>query len=94
VILGFFARKSHNMIGHVIFHGDLNFFLSLNCPSLRSVQFRDQKSLDLHEKFFELSYCEIFPQKILKSRTFKKCGALIVIIDSAPSELARIDSLR
>jgi len=46
------------MIGHGIFHGDLDFY-------------------DLHEKSLYLSYYEIFPQKILKSRTFKKCGALI-----------------
>jgi hypothetical protein len=26
VILGFYAGKSHNLIGHGIFHGDLNFF--------------------------------------------------------------------
>jgi hypothetical protein len=26
VILGFFAGKYHNMIGHGIFHGDLDFF--------------------------------------------------------------------
>ena len=26
VILEFFAGKSHNMIGHGIFHGDLDFF--------------------------------------------------------------------
>jgi len=60
VILGFFAGKSYNMIGHRIFHGDHNFF-------------------DLHEKSLYLSYYEIFPQKILKSRTFRKCGVLIVI---------------
>jgi hypothetical protein len=64
VILGFYAGKSHNLIGLGIFHGDLDFFLSLNCP---------EKSLDL------LNY-EIFPHKILKSRTFKKSSILIVII--------------
>ena len=58
VILGFFVGKSHNMIGHGIFQGDLDFFY-------------------LHEKSLYLSYYEIFPQKILKSRTFKKCGTLI-----------------
>jgi hypothetical protein len=26
VILGFYAGKSHNLIGHGIFHGDLDFF--------------------------------------------------------------------
>jgi len=26
VILGFFVGKSHNMIGHGIFHGDYDFF--------------------------------------------------------------------
>jgi len=32
----------------------------------------DQKSRDLHEKSRDLSYYEIFQQKILKSQTFKK----------------------
>jgi len=59
VILGFFAGKSHDMIGHGISHGDLDFCY-------------------LHEKSLYLLYYEIFPQKILKSRTFKKCGTLIV----------------
>jgi len=45
---------------------------------LRFGQFRDKKSLDLHEKSLYQSYYEIFPQNILKSRTFKKCGTLIV----------------
>ncbi len=53
-------------------------FLSLNCPSLHSGQFRDKKSLDLHEKSLDLSNYEIFPHKILKSRTFKKSSILIV----------------
>ena len=44
------------------------------CPSLHSGQLRDQKSLDLHEKSLDLSNYEIFPHKILKSRTFKKSG--------------------
>jgi hypothetical protein len=56
VILGFYAGKSHNLIGLGIFHGDL-----------------DEKSLDL-------SNYEIFKQKILKSRTFKKRSILIVIL--------------
>jgi hypothetical protein len=41
-------------------------------------QFRDKKSLDRHEKSLDLSNYEIFPQKILKSRTFKKSSILIV----------------
>jgi hypothetical protein len=28
VILGFYAGKSHNLIGLGIFHGDLDFFIS------------------------------------------------------------------
>jgi hypothetical protein len=32
----------------------------------------DQKNLDLHEKSRDLSYYDIFQQKILKSQTFKK----------------------
>ena len=44
-----------------------------------SGQFRDKKSLDLHEKSLDLSNYEIFPHKILKSRTFKKSSILIVI---------------
>jgi hypothetical protein len=47
-----------------------------DCPSLHSGQFRDQKSLDLHEKSLDLSNYEIFPQKILKYRTFKKSSIL------------------
>ncbi len=45
---------------------------------LHSGQFRDQKSLDLLEKSLDLSNYEIFPHKILKSRTFKKSSILIV----------------
>jgi hypothetical protein len=60
VILGFYAGKSHNLIGLGIFHGDLDFF-------------------DLHEKSLDLSNYEIFPHKVLKSRTFKKSSILIVI---------------
>ncbi len=59
VILGFYAGKSHNLIGLGIFHRDLDFF-------------------DLHEKSLDLSNYEIFPHKILKSRTFKKSSILIV----------------
>jgi hypothetical protein len=36
-------------------------------------------TFDLHEKSLDLSNYEIFPQKILKSRTFKKSSILIVI---------------
>jgi hypothetical protein len=60
VILGFYAGKSHNLIGLGIFHGDLDFFY-------------------LHEKSLDLSNYEIFPHKILKSRTFKKSSVLIFI---------------
>ncbi len=59
VILGFYAGKSHYLIGLGIFHGDQ--------------KSQDQKSVDL-------SNYEIFPHKILKSRTFKKSSILIVII--------------
>jgi hypothetical protein len=38
-------------------------------------------SLGLHEKSLDLSNYEIFPHKILKSRTFKKSSILIVIIE-------------
>ncbi len=79
MILGFYAGKSQNLKGLGIFHGDLDFFLSLNCPECNKGQFRDQKSLDLHEKTLDLSNYEIFPHKILKSRTFKKSSILIVI---------------
>jgi hypothetical protein len=61
VILGFYAGKSHNLIGLGIFHGNLDFF-------------------DLHEKSLDRSNYEIFPHKILKSRTFKKSSILIVIM--------------
>ncbi len=64
MILGFYAGKSHNLIGLGIFHGYLDFF-------------------DLHEKSLDLSNYEIFPHKILKSRTFKKSSILIVIFSSA-----------
>jgi len=70
VILGFYAGKSHNLIGLGIFHGDISTFLIS----------RDLKSLDLHEKSVDLSNYEIFPHKILKSLTFKKSSILIVII--------------
>ncbi len=40
----------------------------------------DLDFFDLHEKSLDLSNYEIFPQKILKSRTFKKSSILIVII--------------
>ncbi len=62
MIFGFYAGKSHNLIGLGIFHGDLDFF-------------------DLHEKSLDLSNYEIFPRKILKSRTFKKSSILIVKSD-------------
>jgi hypothetical protein len=64
VILGFYAGKSHNLIGLGIFHGDLDFF-------------------DLHEKSLYLSYYEIFPHKILKSRTFKKSSGILIVLKNA-----------
>ncbi len=48
------------------------------CWKIHSGQFRDQKSLDLHEKSLDQSNYEIFPHKIIKSRTFKKSSILIV----------------
>jgi hypothetical protein len=39
----------------------------------------DLDFFDLHEKSLDLSNYEIFPHKILKSRTFKKSSILIVI---------------
>jgi hypothetical protein len=41
-ILGFYAGKSHNLIGQGIFHGDQDFFLFLNCPECNEGQFRDR----------------------------------------------------
>jgi hypothetical protein len=38
----------------------------------------DLDFFDLHEKSLDLSNYDIFPQKILKSRTFKKSSILIV----------------
>jgi hypothetical protein len=78
VILRFYAGKSHNLIGLRIFHGDLDFFYLKIVPRYTRDNFRDQKSLDLHEKSLDLSNYEIFPHKILKSRTFKKSSILIV----------------
>ncbi len=68
MILGLYAGKSHNL-GLGIFHGDLDIF---------DLQIVKKKSLDLHEKYLDLSNYEIFPHKILKSRTFKKSSILIV----------------
>jgi hypothetical protein len=58
---------------------------SLNCPECNEGQFRDEKSLDLHEKSLDLSNYFIFPHKILKSRTFKKSSILIVIMGQKTS---------
>jgi hypothetical protein len=44
----------------------------------------DLKFFYLHEKSRDLSNYEIFPHKILESRTFKKSSILIVIILDAP----------
>jgi hypothetical protein len=41
----------------------------------------DLDFFDLHEKSLDLSNYEIFPHKILKSRTFKKSSILIVNMD-------------
>jgi hypothetical protein len=43
---------------------------------------------DLHEKSLDLSNYEIFPHKILKSRTFKKSSILIVKITSSPLKMS------
>jgi hypothetical protein len=65
------------------------FFIS-KLSSLHSGQFRDKKSLDLHEKSLDLSNYEIFPRKVLKSRTFKKSSILIVISSSPAWKLCCI----
>jgi hypothetical protein len=70
-MLGFYAGKSHNLLGLGIFHGDLDFF-------------------DLHEKPLDLSNYEIFPHKILKSRTFKKSSILIVKVVLDPPNLTEM----
>ncbi len=72
MILRFYAGKSHNLIGLGIFMEISTFLIC---------KFRDKTSLDLHEKSFDLSNYEIFPHKILKSRTFKKSSILIVKIN-------------
>jgi hypothetical protein len=55
------------------------FFISkLSLVTLGTIE--RYKSLDLHEKSLDLSNYEIFPQKILNSRTFKKSSILIVNI--------------
>jgi hypothetical protein len=98
VILGFYAGKSHNLIGLRIFHGDLDYFDLQTVPRYTQdnleIKKDHEKSLDLsnydtrdnleikkdHEKSLDLSNYEIFPHKILKSRTFKKSSMLIVIM--------------
>ena len=47
-------------------------------PSLHSGQFRDQKSLDLHEKPLERAHYMFCPYKKITSRTFIISVALIV----------------
>ncbi len=75
---------------------EIKAFLSLNCPQwkkrcsawhknaniLLGIFHGDLDFIDLHEKSLDLSNYEIFPHKILKSRTFKKSSILIVIINS------------
>ena len=72
MILGFYAGKSHNLIGLRIFMEISTFLIS----KLSLVTTRDnleiKKSLDLHEKSLDLSNYEIFQHKILKSQSFKK----------------------
>ena len=46
----FYLGKTPNWVVLMVSHGDLDFFLSLNCLLLHSGQFRDQKSLDLLKK--------------------------------------------
>jgi hypothetical protein len=75
-------------------HQNLNVPRHLNnrYPSVHSGQFGDQKSLDLHEKSLDLSNYEIFPNKILKSRTFKKSSILIVkMSEPVPVPVARLN---
>jgi len=60
------------MIGKGIFHGDQDFFDLLIVQSASRDNLEIKKSRDLHEKSRDLSYYEIFQQKILKSQTFKK----------------------
>ncbi len=47
----------------------------------------DLNFFDLHEKSLDLSNYEIFPHKILKSRSFKKSCILIVIVSLSPGSL-------
>ncbi len=61
-----------------IFRGGLDFFDPLNCPSLRSGQFRGQKSLGPLEISLEMAHYVVCPQKKIISRIFKISGALIV----------------
>jgi hypothetical protein len=60
---------------------------SLLWTTLHSGQFRDKKSLDLHEKSLDLSNYEIFPHKILKSRTFKKSILIVNKISTLKTTL-------
>jgi hypothetical protein len=56
----------------------------------------DLDFFDLHEKSLDLSNYEIFPHKILKSRTFKKSSILIVKIVKGLGYILRqiVDSLK
>jgi hypothetical protein len=51
----------------------------------------DLDFFDLHEKSLGLSNYEIFPHKILKSRTFKKSSILIVITSLLKSYIPRLE---
>jgi hypothetical protein len=53
----------------------------------------DLDFFDLHKKSLDLSNYEIFPHKILKSRTFKKSSILIVKNNRADRELSSIVEL-
>jgi hypothetical protein len=76
----FGSRTNHSVITlHGSYQRQAKFSgLFIQKDWLHSGQFRDLKSLALHEKPLDLSNYEIFSHKILKSRTFKKSSILIV----------------
>ena len=65
----------------------------MNHSSIRSGQFRGQKSLGPLEISLDLSNYEIFPHKILKSRTFKKSSILIVIMHQFANTTQQMEQL-
>jgi hypothetical protein len=79
-IIFFYLGKLHNGPFLGIFRGGLVFFDPKNCPSLRSGQFRGQKSLGPLKISLEKAHYVVCPQKKLISRIFKISGALIVIL--------------